>query len=203
MLSFWETGDRASSSSKTVTKRMKIQSKSDEDHVVRAVNRCAFDVRAIQELSLQGLTVKEPTMLFTFDGQKKRNIASDLYSESGRVVKELISGTNGEIISELVNGVPAHQRPAFIPLGGNRYAEYKDGTYVPPILKASERRELNEISRARSQLVKKSMQHAWSGYKKYAYGKDELLPISQDGQDNWGGMGTTLVDSLRQVECVS
>jgi hypothetical protein len=182
---------------------MKIQSASDEDHVVRAVNRCAFDIRAILELSLQGLTVKEPTMLYAFDGQKKRTMVSDLYSESARVVNELISGINGEIISELVDGMPAHQRQAFIPLGGNRYAEYKDGTYVPPILKTSERRELNEISRARSGVVIKAMKHAWGGYKKYAYGKDELLPISQDGQDNWGGMGTTLVDSLRQVECVS
>ena len=202
MLSFWETGNPLSSSSKN-TKRMKIQSASDEDHVVRAVNRCAFDIRAILELSLQGLTVKEPTMLYAFDGQKKRTMVSDLYSESARVVKELIAGINGEIISELVDGKPAHQRQAFIPLGGNRYAEYKDGAYVPPILKSSQRRELNEISLARSGVVVKAMKHAWGGYKKYAYGKDELLPISQDGQDNWGGMGTTLVDSLRQVECVS
>jgi hypothetical protein len=201
MFSFWETDDSVSPPSRSL-KRMKIQSESDEDHVVRAINRCAFDVRAIQELSLQGLTVKEPSMLYAFDGQKKRNMASDLYSKSGRVVKELISGMDGEIISELVNGMPAHHRQPFIPLGGNRYAEYKDGTFVPPILKASERRELNEISRARSDVVIKAMQHAWSGYKKYAYGRDELLPISQDGQDNWGGMGTTLIDSLRQVVCV-
>lgn len=199
MLSFWETDDAASPPSPSV-KRMKIQSESDENHVVRAINRCAFDIRAIQELSLQGLTVKEPSMLFAFDGQKKRNMASDLYSKSGRVVKELISGMDGEIISELVNGMPAHRRQPFIPLGGNRYAEYKYGTYVPPILKTSERRELNEISRARSGVVIDAMHHAWSGYKKYAYGRDELLPKSQNGQDNWGGMGTTLVDSLRQVD---
>ena len=40
------------------------------------------------------------------------------------------------------------------------------------------------------------MQFAWSNYKKYAFGKDELLPRSKRGHDNWGGMGTTLVDSL-------
>lgn len=27
-------------------------------------------------------------------------------------------------------------------------------------------------------------------------GKDELKPLSKRGQDNWGGMGVTLVDSL-------
>jgi len=31
---------------------------------------------------------------------------------------------------------------------------------------------------------------------KYAWGRDELKPISKQGRDNWGGMGVTLVDSL-------
>jgi hypothetical protein len=223
MLSFWETStsDSVLSSSSntriaatTTTTRMQIKSKMDEDHVVRAVNRCAFDIRAIQELSLQGLGVKEPTMLYTFDGQKKRDngVTTDLVHtpESGGlavvvVVKEFISGRmDGEIISEqVVNGgdMPTvnHERQPFVPLGGNRYVEYKDGTYIPRVLKTSERHELNEIAHARSILVKKAMQHAWKGYTQYAYGKDELLPISQEGQDNWGGMATTLIDSLRQV----
>ena len=227
MLSFWETStssDSVSSSSSNTksitTTRMQIKSKIDEDHVVRAVNRCAFDIRAITELSLQGLGVKEPTLLYTFDGQKKRDnvvvaITDLLYSESsGRrvavvVVREFISGRmDGEIISEQVDhgggmATTVHERQPFVPLGGNRYAEYKDGTYIPRLLKTSERRELNEIAHARSILVKKAMQHAWNGYTKFAYGKDELLPLSQEGQDNWGGMATTLIDSLRQVKkCV-
>lgn len=228
MLSFWETStsiDSVSSSSTTTntksitTTRMQIKSKIDEDHVVRAVNRCAFDIRAITELSLQGLGVKEPTLLYTFDRQKKRDnvvvaITDLLYSESsGRrvavvTVKEFISGRmDGEIISEQVDhdggggmATTVHERQPFVPLGGNRYAEYKDGTYIPRLLKTSERHELNEIAHARSILVKKAMQHAWNGYTKFAYGKDELLPLSQEGQDNWGGMATTLIDSLRQVK---
>jgi hypothetical protein len=36
----------------------------------------------------------------------------------------------------------------------------------------------------------------WGNYKQYAWGKDELHPISLIGSDNWGGMGVTLVDSL-------
>ena len=59
--------------------------------------------------------------------------------------------------------MPDHQRQAFIPLGPNRYSEYKDGTFHSPILKDDERRELNEIARARSGVVKNAMQHAWSG----------------------------------------
>jgi len=43
------------------------------------------------------------------------------------------------------------------------------------------------------------MKHAWAGYKKYAWGHDELKPQSRRGNDNWGGMGVTLVDSLDTV----
>ena len=40
------------------------------------------------------------------------------------------------------------------------------------------------------------MKHVWAGYKKYAFGFDELKPLSKVGHNPWGGMGTTLVDSL-------
>jgi len=197
MLSFWETGGHSTLS--TDFRRMTIESASNEDHVVRAINRAAFDIRAIRELSLQGSFLKEPTLLYTFDGQNQHKVSNELYSEyseSPHLIEEVISGRDGSIMSELIDGMLVHQRQAFIPLGANRYSEYKDGTFVPPKLKASERKDLNEIARARSGIVKKAMQHAWNGYEKYAFGKDELLPISRNGQDNWGGQGTTLVDSL-------
>ena len=50
--------------------------------------------------------------------------------------------------------------------------------------------------RIRRESVKAGMKHAWAGYKKYAWGRDEVKPLSNRGQDNWGGMGVTLVDSL-------
>ena len=40
-----------------------------------------------------------------------------------------------------------------------------------------------------------AFQHAWSGYKRYAWGHDELRPISHRGSD-WFHLGLTLVDSL-------
>jgi len=48
----------------------------------------------------------------------------------------------------------------------------------------------------RRSLIKGAMQHAWSGYRKYAFGYDELRPVSGEGVRNWFGVGTTLVDSL-------
>ncbi len=50
--------------------------------------------------------------------------------------------------------------------------------------------------RERRESIKDGMTHAWKAYKQYAWGRDELMPQSLRGQDNWGGMGVTLVDSL-------
>ena len=40
-----------------------------------------------------------------------------------------------------------------------------------------------------------AFQHAWKAYKKYAWGKDELKPISRESNE-WFDLGLTLVDSL-------
>lgn len=58
------------------------------------------------------------------------------------------------------------------------------------------REESDRLGRQRREIIKSGMVHAWSGYQKYAWGRDELKPITQDGGDPWGGMGVTLVDSL-------
>ncbi|KAL5989965.1 Mannosyl-oligosaccharide 1,2-alpha-mannosidase mns3 [Asimina triloba] len=44
--------------------------------------------------------------------------------------------------------------------------------------------------------VKEAFNHAWSGYRKYAMGFDELMPLSQKGTDGLGGLGATIVDAL-------
>lgn len=40
------------------------------------------------------------------------------------------------------------------------------------------------------------MIHTWKGYEDKAWGADELKPRSGRPQNNWGGMGMTLLDSL-------
>lgn len=50
--------------------------------------------------------------------------------------------------------------------------------------------------RARQQSVRNAFIHAWSGYKSYAMGHDELMPLSQRGVDGLGGLGATVVDAL-------
>lgn len=43
--------------------------------------------------------------------------------------------------------------------------------------------------------VRNAFRHAWKGYKDYAWGHDELKPISKSFGE-WFGLGLTLIDSL-------
>ena len=47
----------------------------------------------------------------------------------------------------------------------------------------------------RQKHVVNSFKHAWKAYKMYAWGKDELKPISRESNE-WFNLGLTLVDSL-------
>ena len=38
----------------------------------------------------------------------------------------------------------------------------------------------------RRDLVRGAMAHAWAGYRQFAWGFDELKPLSRTGQNNWG-----------------
>eukprot|EP01122_Echinamoeba_exundans_P013316 TRINITY_DN5796_c0_g1_i1.p1 TRINITY_DN5796_c0_g1~~TRINITY_DN5796_c0_g1_i1.p1 ORF type:complete len:561 (-),score=93.02 TRINITY_DN5796_c0_g1_i1:51-1733(-) len=55
---------------------------------------------------------------------------------------------------------------------------------------------LDERTKERREAVRQAFAHAWGGYKKYAWGHDEVRPVSKTADDGWGGMGATLVDSL-------
>jgi mannosyl-oligosaccharide alpha-1,2-mannosidase len=48
----------------------------------------------------------------------------------------------------------------------------------------------------RQRAVVDAIKHAWSGYKKYAWGHDDLLPLSKSHSSNDYGMAMTMVDSL-------
>ncbi|CAG8626260.1 20514_t:CDS:10 [Cetraspora pellucida] len=44
--------------------------------------------------------------------------------------------------------------------------------------------------------IKNGFLHAWKGYTRYAWGYDELLPVSNKGRNNFNGWGATIVDAL-------
>ncbi|CAI4227896.1 unnamed protein product [Auanema sp. JU1783] len=47
----------------------------------------------------------------------------------------------------------------------------------------------------RQEAVRKAFQHAWNGYKKYAWGHDQLKPVSKSYSE-WFDTGLTIVDSI-------
>ncbi|KAI0016711.1 glycoside hydrolase [Xylariomycetidae sp. FL0641] len=49
---------------------------------------------------------------------------------------------------------------------------------------------------ARLDAVRDSFTHSWQGYKRHAWGHDEIKPISGEFKDPFGGWAATLVDSL-------
>lgn len=48
----------------------------------------------------------------------------------------------------------------------------------------------------RQEAVVQAFKHAWKAYKLYAWGKDEVQPVSHTGSNFFNGLGLTLVDSL-------
>lgn len=58
-----------------------------------------------------------------------------------------------------------------------------------------ERKAFKGPTNDRQRAVVAAAKHAWSGYKKYAWGHDNLKPISMAPYD-WFGLALTLVDSL-------
>lgn len=47
----------------------------------------------------------------------------------------------------------------------------------------------------RQQAIVDMFKHAWDGYTRYAWGKDELYPVTKTGSSSFG-MGLTIIDSL-------
>lgn len=84
---------------------------------------------------------------------------------------------------------------AWTALGGGRYAEYAAGG-TPWIVTDEARLRSDDRARSRRDSIRDAMKFAWSGYVNYAFGFDELKPVTGKGDNVWGGMGTTLVDSL-------
>ncbi|XP_028319181.1 endoplasmic reticulum mannosyl-oligosaccharide 1,2-alpha-mannosidase-like [Gouania willdenowi] len=64
---------------------------------------------------------------------------------------------------------------------------------VPAAAKLTE--EVPSEGPDRLEAVRDAFRHAWKGYKSYAWGHDELKPISKT-YGEWFGLGLTLIDSL-------
>eukprot|EP01138_Halocafeteria_seosinensis_P005982 gb/GECG01006114.1/.p1 GENE.gb/GECG01006114.1/~~gb/GECG01006114.1/.p1 ORF type:complete len:1193 (+),score=115.25 gb/GECG01006114.1/:1-3579(+) len=54
----------------------------------------------------------------------------------------------------------------------------------------------DDLNFARQEAVRNAFHHAWSSYKSFAYGDDELQPLTKNGTQTLCNMSLTLVDSL-------
>jgi len=55
--------------------------------------------------------------------------------------------------------------------------------------------QFNGPENARMEAVVEAFRHSWRAYRTYAWGHDELLPITKTYTE-WFGVGLTLIDSL-------
>lgn len=54
----------------------------------------------------------------------------------------------------------------------------------------------NDTVLLRQEAVRRAFQHSWRGYQRYAFGQDDLKPLSKQGTGGLCKMGLTLVDSI-------
>lgn len=54
----------------------------------------------------------------------------------------------------------------------------------------------DRVSESRRREVKDAMRHAWSGYRKFAFGEDELEPVTRTGRNDFGRLGATAIDAI-------
>ncbi|KAF2019279.1 glycoside hydrolase family 47 protein [Aaosphaeria arxii CBS 175.79] len=69
---------------------------------------------------------------------------------------------------------------------------------LPPIQYkfAQETSSQKRLREKRRVAVREEFERSWDSYKKFAWTRDELTPLSGKGDDTFGGWGATLVDSL-------
>mmetsp|Transcript_30342 Transcript_30342/g.66417 ORF Transcript_30342/g.66417 Transcript_30342/m.66417 type:complete len:793 (-) Transcript_30342:91-2469(-) len=64
---------------------------------------------------------------------------------------------------------------------------------------AKELSAADEAWQPAAQEVREAFLHAWRGYRTFAWGADELKPLSKVGHDTYGQIGMTILDSLTSL----
>jgi mannosyl-oligosaccharide alpha-1,2-mannosidase len=81
---------------------------------------------------------------------------------------------------------------SYIPLSTNEPAEIPDIQAVFP----NESGDRKAWRLKRQQAVKDAFSKSWKAYEKYAWLQDEIMPISGQSKETFGGWGASLVDAL-------
>ncbi|XP_033162240.1 endoplasmic reticulum mannosyl-oligosaccharide 1,2-alpha-mannosidase [Drosophila mauritiana] len=104
-------------------------------------------------------------------------------------VEEPVAQEQAESLSEGEQLEQAIKNP--LTLGGVSFKEHLKK--IKPLLAKGQ--HFHGATNERQSAVVAAFKHSWAGYKKYAWGHDNLKPISQYSHE-WFGLGLTIVDSL-------
>lgn len=80
-------------------------------------------------------------------------------------------------------------------LSSRKHANFKDYALISYSFLCGPSFVVSTGTADRLEAVRDAFRHAWKGYKDYAWGHDELKPISKSFGE-WFGLGLTLIDSL-------
>lgn len=99
-------------------------------------------------------------------------------------------------------GVAPPEHPKFmpaIPIDGNSllydHRDHVGQVKVEHLEQLEAPKDFKGPANERQKAVVNAFKHAWKGYKEFAWGHDNLKPISM-GSHTWFGLGLTIVDSL-------
>ncbi|XP_056588003.1 endoplasmic reticulum mannosyl-oligosaccharide 1,2-alpha-mannosidase [Triplophysa dalaica] len=125
--------------------------------------------------------------------QKRLNVTVSHLKDRGDPVvgKEADGGTEAKtVISWRGAMIEAEQGTELQPTARGKeagtQADFEEPTPLKPV---------SEKPVDRAEAVREAFRHAWNGYKAFAWGHDELKPISKTHSE-WFGLGLTMIDAL-------
>nr|XP_046188245.1 LOW QUALITY PROTEIN: endoplasmic reticulum mannosyl-oligosaccharide 1,2-alpha-mannosidase [Oncorhynchus gorbuscha] len=127
--------------------------------------------------------------------QKERNVSDSLVKPAEKVPVEKAEEKEGEKPLVSWRGAMIEADEATEPPPS---AHEKDAAVPPVPVNPEDTAPLAPVSVKpvdRLEMVREAFRHAWKGYKEFAWGHDELKPVSKS-YGEWFGLGLTIIDAL-------
>lgn len=121
----------------------------------------------------------------------KKKIEHHDIDEHANKLKQNFDEINNNVIDDDSNNEIANNVIDNVDNVGNENVQSNVIDQVEPV----QRMEFKGPTNDRQRAVVAAAKHAWAGYKQFAWGHDNLKPISM-GSHEWFGLGLTIVDSL-------
>ncbi|KAF7556215.1 hypothetical protein G7046_g6359 [Stylonectria norvegica] len=107
------------------------------------------------------------------------------------------ASTFGDSVRYVPSSYDWAQNQVFFPVTDMKAPPAGASAKLPPVqAKKTATSSETDHSRARRAAVKKAFVKSWDAYKLYAWGQDELMPLSGKGKQSFSGWSAQLVDAL-------